>query len=339
MEFQAAMRELKRQIFHPVYTLIGTEEYLKRQFLRAIQYQMNEQEETDIVRLDLNEVALDAVLDEAETFSFFTDRKLLIVENSLFVTPKNPNPIEDHEQKRLLDYLNAPNSSTTIIFCVPYDQLDKRKKIGKAFLIDTQLVDISQLKEQAVRQYVLNYLQNAPFKITRDGVEALLVRTDFHLTHTMNELEKIETFATDRKEAISKGEINKLVPRSLEGDIFELTNAMVKRRVSRAVQIYRDLLLLGNEPIALHGLIVSQFRIIIQAKILSRQGEHEAQISKKLSVHPYRVKMALQIGAGMPLDQLLNYYDRLAEVDYQMKTGYGLRDNHFYVLLTQLMHI
>ena len=339
MDFQAAMRELKRHIFHPVYTLIGTEEYLKNQYLAVLQYEMNEQEETDVIRLDLNELPMETVLDEAETFSFFSNRKLIIVENSLFVTPKNITSLEDYEQKRLLTYLKEPNPSTVIVFVVPYDQLDKRKKIAKAFLTQTELIDISQLKEQAVRQYVGNYLQNVPFKITRDGVETLLVKTQFHLTNTMTELEKIKTFAQGKERVISKNEIDQLVPRSLEGDIFELTNAMLKRHVNRSVQIYRDLLLLGNEPIALHGLIVSQFRIIIQAKLLSQQGDHEAQISKKLSVHPYRVKMALQIGATLPLNQLIDYYDRLAEVDYQMKTGHGIRDNHFYILLTQLMYI
>ena len=133
--------------------------------------------------------------------------------------------------------------------------------------------------------------------------------------------------------------VRTLVPRTLESNVFELTDAVMKKQIDKAVQIYQDLILMKHEPIALHALIVSQFRLIIQSKLLNQQGYLEANIAKELGVHPYRVKLALQSGRRTQLKQLVSFYDELIEVDFHMKTGIGIKETHFYLLLTKLVTV
>lgn len=175
-------------------------------------------------------------------------------------------------------------------------------------------------------------------KITREATQELLVRVNFQLTEAMSELSKLRSFAT-AGEAITIDVVRTLVPRSLETDVFELTNAVLGRQIDRAVQIYQDLILMKHEPIALHALVVSQFRLIIQAKLLNQSGYQEANIAKELGVHPYRVKLSLQSGRQLSMRQLVVFYEELIEVDFRMKTGVGIKETYFYLMLTRMIQM
>ena len=126
-----------------------------------------------------------------------------------------------------------------------------------------------------------------------------------------------------------------MVPRSLETDVFSLSQAVLKRKLSQAVQIYQDLLLAKHEPVALHALLVSQFRLLIQVKLLGHQGYQQAEIAQQLSVHPYRVKLALETVRRLDLRQLYDFYDALAEADFQLKQGIGVKEIQFDSLVSR----
>ncbi len=86
--------------------------------------------------------------------------------------------------------------------------------------------------------------------------------------------------------------IKDLVPRSLETDVFSRRRQFEAE--GQAVQIYQDLLLAKHEPVALHALLVSQFRLLIQVKLLGHQGYQQAEISATVVSITYRVKLALE---------------------------------------------
>ena len=114
-----------------------------------------------------------------------------------------------------------------------------------------------------------------------------------------------------------------------------MSQAVLKRKLSQAVQIYQDLLLAKHEPVALHALLVSQFRLLIQVKLLGHQGYQQAEIAQQLSVHPYRVKLALETVRRLDLRQLYDFYDALAEADFQLKQGIGVKEIQFDLLVSR----
>lgn len=338
MEFQKAMQELNKGSVVPVYTLLGSETYLKNQFIEGLHEQLGDIDSNDITRMDLTEASLDDVLDEAETFSFFSEYRLIYVSNVDFLAANSSQKITDAEQDRLAAYLSDPNPASILVFLVENDQIDKRKKLTKLINQKTKVVDISKLDEGQVTRFVQSFLDNEPTKYTREAVQELLMRVNYDLTSAMNEIIKLNIYSQS-KIPINIDIVRQLVPRTLESDVFQLTNAVTGKQVDRAVQIYKDLLMMKHEPVALHALLVSQFRIIVQSLILRHQGMNQGDISKQLKVHPYRVKLAIQAGSTMQLTELLNFYTELAEVDYYMKTGVGNKEVYFYVLLTKINNL
>lgn len=335
MEFQQVMQNINKGNIKPVYCVIGSENYLKSQFIDGLFQQLGGVDVLDISRLDLQEVSMTEVLDEAEMFSFFSNYRILLVSNATFLNAQTKQKISEAEQKRLLNYIENPNEATILVFYVENGALDKRKKLTKAFNKLTTIVDINELDEGQVGRYIQSYINNLTISFTREAIEELLNRVNYKLSNAMIEVEKLELFG-QTEGRITIDTVRSLVPRTLESDVFQLTNAVVNKNMTQAIQIYQDLLLMKHEPIALHALMVSQFRIMVQALVLSRQGLNQADIAKQLGIHPYRVKLAIQSARSLQLKELLKFYVEMAEVDFGMKTGIGDKETYFYILLTKL---
>lgn len=337
MNYQQAIQTINKGKLDTIYTIVGSEMYLRDELTQTLisQIEKIDDGELDITRIDMKEQTILDVLDEANVFSFFSKYRVVIVDHVEFITGSTSQKLTDREQKALLNYLDEPNQATILVFNCLSDTVDKRRKITKALMKQSNYIDISKMDEHAVTQYLHEYVRNANFKLTKEAVQELLMRTNYQLTAIMTELNKFETYAISGK-SITIEVVRQLVPRTLESDVFELTNAVVNLQISRASQIYQDLLLNNNEPIALHALLLSQFRLFIQVRILANRGFLEGDIAKELGVHPYRVKLAMQNNRQLSYEVLLELYQEMAHIDFNMKQGIGVKETYFYLILTKL---
>lgn len=338
MDYQRTIQEIKAGTIQPIYFVYGSEIFLRQSFIDQLINQVETNDEIDISRFDMEEVTIDVILDEAEMFSFFSDFRVIIVNQFDVLSTTSNTKLTDAQINRLLAYIDNPNPSTYLIFIQNQDKLDKRKKLTKTFQKKVLSVDVTPLEEKEVRQFIQTYIKDANIDITREALTELLQRVDYQLTQTMTELNKLSVYSKSGK-PVTIQTVRALVSRTLESDVFELVSALIDRQVDLASQIYEDLLLLKNEPIALHALIVSQFRIIIQSKIMSQSGYQIKDIASQLVIHPYRVQLALKSSKMMTLSALSKFYQSLIKADLQMKTGEGPKDIHFYMVLIRLIQM
>jgi DNA polymerase-3 subunit delta len=69
------------------------------------------------------------------------------------------------------------------------------------------------------------------------------------------------------------------------------------------------------------GMIVRQFRIMIQVKELNGQGLNQQEIAAKLKLHRFVVKKAVRQAMNFSMEQLEAIYRKLLETDIAIKTG------------------
>ena len=81
------------------------------------------------------------------------------------------------------------------------------------------------------------------------------------------------------------------------------------------------MLINGEEPIKILVILANQFRIIYQAKELYKQGYSGNDIATMIGIHPYRIKLALKKAINYNSDTLLDYLEKLADLDYDIKIG------------------
>ncbi|HFR3099712.1 TPA: DNA polymerase III subunit delta [Enterococcus faecalis] len=337
MELQKALKEVREQKIAPVYLLIGTELYLTELFKTTLMKELltEEDDQFNFFSFDMEETPLSVAIAEAETIPFFGDYRLVFVENPYFLTAERKTNGVEHDVNLLLNYLESPSPTTVLVFMASYEKLDERKKVTKALKKNATVVDVNPMDEKAIRQYISQTIESEGYTIRSDAFDLLLQLTDLNLSKIMGELQKLYLYALETK-TITRGAVQELVPKSLEHNVFDLTNEVLSGNSEKAVQLYEDLLLQGEETIKLNAILLNQIRLFLQTKILAKMGYQQANIADTLKVHPYRVKLALQQVRRFELSRLERLYDELVENDYRMKTGQMDKELLFQLFILKL---
>ena len=102
---------------------------------------------------------------------------------------------------------------------------------------------------------------------------------------------------------------------------------ILHQKVDAARSLVRDLTLQGEDEIKLIAIMLGQFRIFTQVKILFENGRNESQIVADLSsylgrkLNPFQIKYALRDMRSLSLEFLKKSLSCLIETDYQIKSG------------------
>ncbi|RIP34195.1 DNA polymerase III subunit delta [Staphylococcus gallinarum] len=285
------------------------------------QYLQQPKDDFNFVKFNLYETDLSAIIEESLTMPFFSDKKVVLVQNAYVFTgekpPKDMNPNID----QLIEFIEKYDGETLIIFEVYQAKLDERKKLVKTLKKSAQLKKIEQMSEDEIKQWIKNELHENYKDIKQDALNLFIELTGIQFNIVKQEIGKLVLFLEDRA-TINKHDVNQIVNRSLEQNVFLLTEYIQKNDKGKAIQLVKDLIAMKEEPIKLLALITSNYRLFYQSKILSQKGYSGQQIAKTLSVHPYRVKLALNQARHYQLEGLLNIMDSCAETDYKLKSSY-----------------
>ncbi len=100
-----------------------------------------------------------------------------------------------------------------------------------------------------------------------------------------------------------------------------MTQYILKGKTEQALRLYEDLVMQGEETIKINAILLSQLRLFLQTKFLVKIGYQQANIAETLKIHPYRVKLAMQEVRKFDEQLLVQLFDQLVEMDYQIKTG------------------
>ncbi|NRD75898.1 DNA polymerase III subunit delta [Bacillus sp. BRMEA1] len=315
-------RKIKQKEIAPIYLLYGTEAFLINETKQMLLHQILNEEEMDFNYsvYDLEETPVELAIEDAETFPFFGEKKVIFLHNPVFLTAEKSKEKVDHNLTKLEAYIKEPAPYTVVVISAPFEKLDERKKITKELKRNAELIEAKKLTEQELKNWLKDKAKSCGIEFEADAVDHLLTLVGTNMFMLSNEVEKLSLYAAEEKR-ISSDLVEKLAARSLEQNIFTLIERIVQRKPDEALKIYYDLLKQNEEPLKILALISGQFRLIYQAKELSRKGYGQQQIAGYLKTHPFRVKLALGQASRFSDEELGHLIGLLAEADYQMKTG------------------
>ncbi|EGP4937157.1 DNA polymerase III subunit delta [Enterococcus faecium] len=322
LSIQAELQKIRKEKLASCYLILGTEKFLQDQVRAEIVKKIKLEGEDDLnfLSFDMENASLEEVVAEAETLPFFGDQRLVFVENPYFLTGEKVNNGIEQNTDLLTAYLKEPLESTVLVFFAPYEKLDERKKVTKQLKKTATIINVQQLNEKEVRQYLMNTLENSSIKMERNAIDLFLRLTDLDLSKMMRELQKLILYGQNQQQ-ITVREVEQLVPKTLEHNIFDMTQYILKGKTEQALRLYEDLVMQGEETIKINAILLSQLRLFLQAKFLVKIGYQQANIAETLKIHPYRVKLAMQEVRKFDEQLLVQLFDQLVEMDYQIKTG------------------
>lgn len=307
-----------------IYAVYGdVPELVEKETNQLIDKYLNKEPKDDFnfVKFNLYEANFHQIIEEAMTLPLFSDKKVVLVQNAYIFTGEKVAKEQQQNIDIIIEFLEKYADDTLIIFQVNATKLDERKKVVKVLKKQATLKKVEQLSEQEMKQWIHAYLNDNYKDIKQDALDQFLTLTGIHYQIIMQELNKLLLYIGDRP-TINLEDVKAIVNRSLEQNVFLLTEYIQKSQKAQAIVLMKDLIQLKEEPIKLLALITSHYRLFYQSLILSQKGYSEQQISKTVGVHPYRVKLALRQARKYSLETLLDKINACAEADYQLKSSY-----------------
>ena len=267
--------------------------------------------DASISSYDLEESLLEKALEDLDTYSFLTTRKVIIIRNIESVKYDDFKDDFDH----LFKYLSDPIEDNLLIivghhFTNTSKVIKELKKYCKYELIE---VNSKSFIRNKLKDYTLN-------QSTINLIDELCLGD---ITRISNECDKLINYKSNDK-VITNDDVNLLVIQKLDDPkdlTFAFSRSLALKDKKNALNDFRELLKYNFEPFMLIGLLASQIRIIYQVKLLedNRSNKEIASILEEKS--EYRIKKTRELTRYYSEDDLLQLMIKLSDIDYSLKTS------------------
>lgn len=297
-----------------IYILYGTEELLIDKYIENL---IQEKNIDNIIKYNLEETLIDNIIEDASYMDLFGNDKIIIVNDSSFLS--STGSLETDELEK---YLNNPNDKTILIFIVNSEKLDERKKLVK-FLknnSNVRIEEFNKLEGFNLEKYIKDSFETDDYNIDLNCIKTIVSLLNGEFKFIDNEIKKLKLFKLDEK-TINIKDVESVVTRLPEDNIFKLVDAVAENDKERMFSIYKDLIDNNEEPIKLIVMLANHFRLLYQVKILLSEGLKQYEIASELGIHPYRVKLSMEKANKYEDETLLNILSNLADIDYEIKSG------------------
>ena len=315
---------------------VGQFEWLKKDILKKIGYDPSD---LNYSYFDMKEASYAEVELDLLSLPFFADEKIVILDHLLDLTTAKKRNLTDEDLKQFENYLENPSESTRLVIFAE-GKLDSKRRLVKLLKRDSQIIEATTPKEQDLKRYFSSQAQELGLQFVGDSLDQLLLKSGYDFGELQKNIALLQAYKEDGQ--ITLEEIEEVVPKSLQDNIFDLTQMILKCQIDQARNLVKDLRLQGEDEIKLIAILLSQFRMYSQIKIFSEEGQSESQIVASLSdlsgrkVNPYQVKFALRDSRRLSLSFLKQAMMTFIEADYAIKSGTYEKDYLFDLALLKV---
>lgn len=303
-----------------LYLLFGPQGMiLEKQCKKIIKDNLEVIDDFHVIKFMADEVTIQDIVFEADQTSLTGERKAIIVYHPYFLsTSKTKEKIESlQDYKVLMEYLESPNTFTDLIFVLEADKLNERSEIVKLLKVKAKVIEAKEITKEEWPRFIQQYFQKLNVSIDPDATSELALRVEGDAMRFVNEAKKLALY-TDH---ITYDDIQMMIARPLEENAFLIYDCLLKKDKSKAISIYRDLLVEGSEPVQLVGMLANQFRLLSEVSYLSTQYSSNNEIARILGVHEYRVKLSRDHLRRITYKKILKKIDELYQLDLDIKSG------------------
>lgn len=297
----------------PIYIFKGKNSYLIKQASEKYINSLNV-DPFNILKYDLEENNGDSVLEELQTVSFFSELKIVVL-NSI----ENFDSLTEGEQKTWIKYFKNPNPDVCLV--INFDESKSVSSVLKDLLMSYGFIEeIKDLSKEEYPSFIVKLLEESSYFMSLKAIDMLLERTNFEFNLIEQELNKLKIYKIEEKD-INEQDVLALVPRNLEDNIFELTNAMIEKQQARTIEIYEDLVAQNEDPLRILNFIASKMRELFHARLLIQKGYGRDEIANHFGYSSGRTYYLMKNASNQSLSQLEAHLKRLSKLDYEIKSG------------------
>ncbi len=294
--------------------LYGNNEFAIARRLNELQSR-HDKDGMNTARLEARTVSEDELNNAVNAMPFLSEKRLVFLSN-----PSARTSVPAARQK-FLDYLLAAPPSTLVVMHELIEPRDAAKHwlVKRAEKGDFKAETFFMPRLKDMPGWIVNETKRQHGQIEPAAASRLAEMVGEDTRIAAQEIIKLLTYV-DFARPITAADVETVSIVSAQGDVFALVDALGSGDGKKAQHVLR-LLLEDEDAFALWGMVIRQFRLLLQAKeILDARG-NRFEVQKALSVHEFVAGKISDQSARFSLPALEKIYHRLLEMDEAAKTG------------------
>ena len=242
-------KELKQEKLHSIYLFYGEETYLLENAVKKIKKIFGDLI-LGINYIQINETNVNGLISDIETPAFGYDKKLIIVKNSNILKKEKKSNTKSNTdlQKKISEYIKENiktiDQTTVLIFIeeelIKCDLTNTIQELG-------EVCNFERLKPIELKKRLKTICNMYQVNIDENTLQYFIETCGTNMQVLINEIRKLIEYE-GKNGTIKKEDIDKLSIKELESRIFDLTDNLGKRDITKVLEMLKELLY-NKEPI------------------------------------------------------------------------------------------
>lgn len=249
---------------------------------------------------DLNIIDKNILKSEALSTSFFSEKKLIIIDLN--------NDLDEDFENFLLSTLDKKDENTIIIF--NFLSPDKRKKFYKNLVKISETKEFNIKDENDIKKIILSRFWNI---INDDAIDLIIKYKAKNIKKIFSEIEKLSIINNQ----IKKEDIEKNILPELEESIFDIVNLLLNKEKIESIKRI-DILLNEVNIYQFYNSLLSNLRVNVYIQKLKKYNIQQSEIWKILNL--WNKSFLIGKNYKIKYDELLKFFINLVKIDKKMKT-------------------
>lgn len=302
-------QDIKNQTYKRIYLLYGDEAYLRRQYKDRLKQGICGDDTMNYSYFEGKSAKAEDIMAMLDTMPFFADRRLVVIENSVFFKSAN---------EKLLEYLSQIPDTSVAVFVE--EEIDKRSKMFKKVKDLGYICEMSQQKPAVLEKWINGLLKAEGKKMNGPALDYFLAVCGNDMNHISSELEKLISYTGDR-EIITIDDMNEICSTVTVSKIFDMIDAMGNKNRTKTLSLYYDMIEVKEPPMRILYMLSRQFNIMLGAGELAAGGMNAKEIAAKMGLAPFVVNKALGQTGKFKSSDLKNALRECIGVEEEVKNG------------------
>lgn len=321
MKIEELKQILKGQKPAPnVFLLWGEEAFLRGHYKKQLTELLapKEMEELNLFRFEGKSYRLDQVDEAMEALPVMSDRKLLIFTDSLIFKPDGRTGAKAEYREYWAKRLQDIPEYVSVIF--EESEIDKRSALLKQVDKTGACIEFSYMSEEEMVRWTQRLFALFGKQLAAGDARYLNEITQEGMMAVRREAEKLAAYTGERTQ-VTREDIDALVSPTVEGRVFDMVAAMLRKDADSALKMLEDLFILKTDPNQILAAVIYNADKLLQTKLLVSGGADKSQIMSELKISPFAASKFMKDSAKYSIQQLCALAERLAETDGHIKSN------------------
>ncbi len=261
------------------------------------------------------------IFSEISAAPFLAEKRLVVIENVLSI---KDGELLSALANKIQDEKISP--ATVLIFWQgePTGRLKAAKELETILKKEKYAQEFSPLSGTALSTWIEKEVESHGCKISAEASEYLTRQAGGDLWSLSPLINQLCAYVGNSPSAVVQlADALLFLDEKIDDNVFSMVEAVVAGDHKRAFTLLGEQRRLGQEEGQLFGLLVWQFRILLElADVLHHEPGITSDIAaKKLKIHPFVARKNFATAKKYSLAKLQDLYQELLAIDIQTKTG------------------